>query len=312
MEMAVMEFYIIFDIGGTSIKYAVMDKAAEILEKGSYKTPMTDIDDFFNKIEVIIKQFSKQYNIIGIAISAPGAVDCESGIIGGDSAIRFIHGPSFKEELSKRTGLCVEIQNDANCAALAEVWMGAAKEAMDSLFIIIGTGIGGAIVKDKNIHHGYHTHGGEFGFVIMEYNIEKSEFITWSKSGSTIELVNSVCARKGLENGEIDGRRIFDLADAGDQDCIEELDKFYFRLAIGIHNLQYIYDPEVIVIGGGISEREEIILEINKHIDYILEKVGFAKVKPKVVRCHFGNAANMVGALYHYISRHERSVEGEA
>ncbi len=299
-----MEFYIIFDIGGTSIKYAVMDKAAEILEKGSYKTPMTDIDDFFNKMVVIIKQFSKQYNIIGIAISAPGAVDCESGIIGGESAIPYIHGPSFKEELCKRTGLCVELENDANCAALAEVWSGAAKEAMDSLFIIVGTGIGGAIVKDKRIHHGYHTHGGEFGFAIMEYNIDQMKLVTWSKSGSTIELVNSVCARKGLSNEELDGKRIFELAEAGDQDCIEELDKFYFRLAIGVYNLQYIYDPEVIVIGGGISEREEIILEINKHIDRIIEKGGNANVRPKVVRCHFGNAANMVGALYHYISRH--------
>lgn len=297
-----MEHYIIFDIGGTSIKYAVMNKNADIFEKGSYKTPMTDIDDFFDKIVVLIKQFRKQYNIMGIAVSAPGAVDCESGIIGGDSAIRFIHGPSFKEELQKRTGLSVEIENDANCAALAEVWMGAAKEAMDSLFIIVGTGIGGAIVKDKKIHHGHHTHGGEFGFAIMECNIEQPEFITWSKSGSTIELINSVCARKGLENGELDGKMIFDLADTGDQDCIEELNKFYFRLALGIYNLQYIYDPEVIVIGGGISEREGIILQVNKHIDHILERVGNAKVKPKVVRCQFGNAANMVGALYHYIS----------
>lgn len=299
-----MEYYIVFDIGGTSIKYAVMDKAADILEKGSYKTPKTDIEDFFDKMVIMITQFSEQYSIAGIAVSAPGAVDCESGIIGGDSAIRFIHGPNFKEELRKRTGFDVEIENDANCAALAEVWMGAAKETMDSLFIVVGTGIGGAIVKDKKIHHGQHTHGGEFGFAIMEYNLEKSEFTTWSKNGSTIELINSVCARKGLKDGEIDGKEIFELAHAGDKDCIEELDKFYFRLAIWIYNLQYIYDPEVIVIGGGVSEREELIPEINRRIGQILEKVGIAKIKPKVVRCQFGNAANMVGALYHYISRH--------
>jgi glucokinase len=303
MEMAVMEYYIIFDIGGTSIKYAVMNENADIFEKGSYKTPMKDIEDFFDKMVIFVKQFSKQYSIIGIAVSAPGAVDCDSGIIGGESAIRFIHGPSFKEELRKRTGLKVEIENDANCAALAEVWKGAAKEAMDSLFIIVGTGIGGAIVKDKKIHHGYHTHGGEFGFAIMEYNFVQVELNTWSKSGSTIGLINYVCSRKGIENGAIDGKKIFELADAGDQDCIEELNKFYFRLAIGIYNLQYIYDPEVIVIGGGISEREEIISEINKHIDNILKKGGNAKVRPNVVRCQFGNAANMVGALYHYISR---------
>jgi predicted NBD/HSP70 family sugar kinase len=78
-----------------------------------------------------------------------------------------LHGPNFKEIFSSATGLPVEIENDANCAALGEVWKGAAKENQNVMFAIIGTGIGGAVIKDRKIHKGAHSHGGEIGYMIL-------------------------------------------------------------------------------------------------------------------------------------------------
>ena len=110
-----------------------------------------------------------------MALSLPGAVDSETGIIGGSSALDYIHGPNIKEELEKRLQVRVEMENDANCAALAEVWKGAASDVNDCCFIVSGTGIGGAVVKNKRIHKGQHLHGGEFGYMIADFNFETKE-----------------------------------------------------------------------------------------------------------------------------------------
>src|SRR5699024_1216495 len=106
----------------------------------------------------------------GIAISAPGAVT-DGGMINGGSAIPYIHGPNIKAMIETRTGLTVHIENDANCVALAEIWKGAAKTKKDVAVVVIGTGIGGALVKDGVIHKGGNLHGGEFGYMILNPNV---------------------------------------------------------------------------------------------------------------------------------------------
>lgn len=300
-----MKNYIVYDIGGSSIKYAVMNNEGNFIKKDSYRTSTKDFDIFIKDMLDVAKKIKEEFEIEGVAVSAPGAVDSENGIIGGSSALPCINGPNFKEILKKELDLTLEIENDANCAALGEVWLGAAKDNKDVAFVVCGTGIGGAIVKDRKIHKGENLHGGEFGYMILEtiYLENRIDFKTWSELGATGALNRIVAKRKGLDYKDIDGKQIFEMAESGDEICIEEIENFYFNNAKGLYNLQYTYDPEKILIGGAISEREDFIDKINENINFILSKITHTTVKPIIERCKFGNDANLIGALFHYKQR---------
>ncbi len=277
------------DIGGTSLKVAV-ENNDELLDKDTLPV-REDFDSFVQEIVRWIKEKQKKYDIEGIAFSAPGAVDVKSGIIGGASAIPYIHGPNFKEVFKEKLDLPISIENDANCAALAEVYKGAAKEYNDVCFVVCGSGIGGAVIKDGLVHHGKHLHGGEFGYtVVCEDN---GNMPILSEVASTQAMVRRVEKQLG---GKWDGLKVFKEASNGNQVCQDSIEKFYHYLALGIYNIQYTYDPELIVIGGAISKREDLCDNVSRHLDIILEKVGIAKVKPQVVSCQYFGDANLIGA----------------
>ena len=297
-----MSNYIVFDIGGSSVKWSIMSKMGDILTKDKIKV-VDSVDQFFEELSKIVNINKDNFNLKGIAISSPGAVDSITGIVGGASAIPYIHGPNFKEILKEKTGLDVAIENDANCAALGECWLGAAKEENDCAFVVCGSGIGGAIVKDKKVHTGIHKHGGEFGYCIVDYDKEGEEkYLTWSRVGSTSALARAISQRKGLEEKDIDGLKAFQLYDEGDIIAVEEVNKYFRYMAIGIYNIQYTYDPEVIVLGGAISEREGYIESINEKLDEIMCNNTDGKIKPIVKKCIHGNDANMIGALYNLLN----------
>lgn len=289
--------YLAFDAGGTSVKYGIVNENGDVSHKGSFKTSAS-LEAFYEDIETV---FTRYKDIAGIAMSMPGAVACEEGVIYGSSAIDYIHGPNIKKDLESRLHVRVEMENDANCAALAEVWQGAAKGTKDSCFIVCGTGIGGAVVKDGQVHHGLHLHGGEFGYMIMDFDAAEERFDTWSKVGSTVSIVNQVAKTMNVDPETIDGRAIFDHEE--NPIFKEAIDQFYTTLAVGIYNLQYAYDPEVIVIGGGISQREDLVDQINQRLDVIFAHLPFAHVRPTVKKCLFANDANMIGATYHFMTR---------
>ena len=294
-----MENYLAIDVGGTALKIGLLTEEGEILESDSKKTPKT-LDAFYQIIE---DTFHEYEGVKGLALSLPGAVDSETGIIGGSSALDYIHGPNIKEELEKRLQVRVEMENDANCAALAEVWKGAASDVNDCCFIVSGTGIGGAVVKNKRIHKGQHLHGGEFGYMIADFNFETKEMKTWSDVGSTVAVVRAVAKAKGVDVASLDGRDIFDHYHE-DSDYEKAVDKYYYVLANGIYNLQYAYDPQKIIIGGGISVRDDMLDEVNQRLDVIFHRFKHAKIRPVVLTCQYHNDANLLGALYHFLTIH--------
>ncbi len=306
-----MKNYMVFDIGGSSIKWSVITESGDFKENGSIKTP-DNKEAFFKSLEDVTNDMKEKFDVKGIAISAPGAVDSVTGIIGGVSAIPYIHGPNFKEIFKETTGLNVAIENDANCAALGECWLGAGKENNDMAFIVCGTGIGGAIVKDKKLHVGIHKHGGEFGYCAFNYTFDeegKAHFKSWSKTGSTAALANNVAKLKGLEEGSINGVDVFEMCKNGDEIAVKEVNKYFYNMAIGIYNIQYVYDPEVIVLGGAISEREDFVDEINKRFDYMMsdECELEGTIRPQIKKCVFGNNANKLGALYNYLQEYSNN-----
>ncbi len=302
-----VNYYTVLDVGGSSIKYALMDETGCFLEKSSLPTPKS-LSELMDTIDSIVRQFKNSHRIKGLAVSMPGAVNTETGYIEGITALPYIHGPNIKELLQERTGLPVELENDANCAGLAEGWIGAAKDVSDYLCIVIGTGIGGAVVLDKKIRHGKNGFAGEFGYMVMEDYLGHQAGETWSSLAAVGGLIKQVAKRKGINPDALSGRVIFELAENGDADVQDEIDKFMKRLAVGIYNLQFIFDPEKILIGGAISHRDGFIEQINERLQQLkYETEGIPVI---VERCQYGNDSNLIGALYHYLQRQKNLIIG--
>lgn len=294
-----MKTYIVFDIGGTYIKYAVMDEKAKKLDSGKIPTPKEGLALFLQNVSEIVKQFSQEYDLQGIALSSPGAVDVKTGFIGGASAIPYIHGVYMTDLIKERTGLPVSIENDANCAALAEGWLGAAKETDYYICIVIGTGIGGCIVMNQAIIRGAALHGGEFGYMVIGDPLINPLQSTWSQVASTNALVREVEKKKSHVAGSMDGEEVFRLAEEGDAIANECLVDFYKKLAVGIYNLRYTLDPQKILIGGGISKRKEVIDGINRELQRLKDNISTLDIS--VEACQFDNDANLIGALFHFL-----------
>ena len=289
-----------FDIGGSSVKYAVIEKTGKILAKGKKTTPQ-EKEEFFRLIENVAASYRRAYTIEGAGFSFPGAVDDVSGVIGGSSALPYIHDFPIRQELERRLSLPAALENDANCAALGESWLGVGKEHEDLVFLVIGTGIGGAVVKGKRIHHGKHLHGGEFGYMVSD-----ASHRILSEIGSTRVLAERVADAKGLPREEMDGRKAFALADAGDADALQAVSAMYEALAMAIYNLQYAIDPEIFVLGGAVSERPGFAEEIGKRVDVILKDVGVARIRPVIRPAQFGNDANLLGAVRALLNKQDR------
>lgn len=290
-----MAIYTAFDIGGTYLKFGIVEGNRNIKRHNYIKTP-----ESLDKLLEIIGVISDQYRNIseGIAISSPGAVS-ENGIIYGASALDYLHGPNIKKLISDRTELPVHIENDGNCAAYAEMWAGAAQNISDFIMMVIGTGVGGAIIKDRKLHKGANLHGGEIGLMLFNDDLSDNG---WARMESTISLVRKVEELKNMEKGSLTGEDVFRLAESGDQDCIKSIDRFYRLLSMGIFNLQYVYDPEVILIGGGISSKEELIPDINKYLDEIFRVFSsVATIRPRVKVADFRQNANLLGAVYGFM-----------
>ncbi|WP_428443749.1 ROK family protein [Photobacterium sagamiensis] len=297
--------YLALDIGGSSVKYALITNTWDQVVKGSFITPKDSLDSLVSEIDKVVEL--SQEKLSGIAVSMPGAVNSDTGIVGGASAIPYIHGPNIKQTLSLRYDMPVEIENDANCAALAEVWKGAARNINDCCFVVIGTGIGGAIVRDRKIHKGKNLHGGEFGFTVANVSSD-GELLTFSDQASTRGLVEHVAKRKGIPAQSINGLDVFRMADSGDQKVIEEIQDYYLRLATGLFNIQYIEDPEVIILGGAISNQPDLLPQLEKALDKIFAKIDYATIRPKLAICQFNNDANLYGALYHFLEKQKDTV----
>lgn len=327
-----MKHYAAIDLGGSAIKFALMKEDGGIVEKGSVSTPKDGLHDFISEVTTIVKNYENKVKLEGIALSIPGAVNIETGIIQGSSAVPYIHGPNIKQLLFESTGYRVELENDANCAGLAEGWIGAAKDIRDFICIVIGTGIGGVVVLDKKVRRGKNEHAGEFGSMLMKECTEGSLVkdvrklisktirkilgkptgetlgYSWSHLASTTSLVQAVSKRKGLDFESLNGKEVFDLLEKGDKVVREEFDKFVKYLAVGIFNLAYVIDPEKILIGGAISESDELIKRINEALADMRGKYAILDIS--VERCAFENDSNLIGALCHFKSRVEQEKLG--
>jgi len=299
-----MKNYLAVDIGGTNIKWGVVNENGEIVKKGKFPTPRhadATVEELIGKLGEVAQELKGEFSLAGLAMSAPGAVNDDSGYIDGASALPYIHGPHIRALVEEATGLKMHMENDANCAGLAEVWKGSASDVDDALFVVIGTGIGGAVIKDRKLHTGKNLMAGEFGYIIFESDFERGTFPNFSQLGATSQIIIRVEEAKGLEPGTLTGEQVFEMAELGDADAMASIETFYRTVALGIFNLQHIYDPAKIIIGGAISAREDIVERIDEKLQFIVNHYDIKSLKPEVVKCTFEGDANLLGAVYNYM-----------
>lgn len=287
-----------FDMGGTSVKFGVWSEDG-LKNKGSFKTPKS-WEEMKQQLLAVKSEADQMYKIVGVAFSAPGAVNQIERQIEGASAIPYIHFFPIYDELESEFGVPVAFENDANSAALAEIWKGAARDKENVLFVVVGTGIGGAVIVNGEVYHGKHLFGGEFGFALL------TEDKTFSQLGTAVHMAKRYAKRKGLSEDDIDGQEVFRLAEE-EQDPIakEEVRTFYHYLARGIYNLVYSFDPEIVLLGGGVSNKPDILEKLDEQFDILLETVEIAPFKPEIATCDFKNDANLIGAVYHFLQQQE-------
>lgn len=287
--------YLAIDLGGTFVKTAFMTKEGKLKQEVKVKTPHS-LQDLLQYIISLQKQANE--TLEGIAVSSPGTV-FPDGRIGGSSAIPFIHEGNLKEIIEQVTGLYTTIENDANCAALAEVWQGAAKNVKDAAFVILGTGIGGALIKDRKLHKGRHLLGGEIGYTLLTINPEERTVGQCSRLASTQAMIRSYAAKTGMDEACLSGEWLFKHAEMGDETAKQVIHTFYFTLASLVYNIHYIYDPDIILLGGGVSSHKNLLKGVKHELAFIFRELDdLVHVWPNLEICQFRNQANLIGALY--------------
>ena len=164
-----MKNYVCIDVGGTSIKYGVLNEDLMFLDNSEIDTEAhKGGQNILDKIINIVKEYKDYYKIEGVCISTAGMVDCNKGeIIYASSLIPNYTGTKIKEIVENIFNIPCEVENDVNCAALAEHFAGGAKGSNTSICLTIGTGIGGAIIINNEIYHGSFGSGGEVGYMNM-------------------------------------------------------------------------------------------------------------------------------------------------
>lgn len=300
-----MKKYIALDIGGTALKYGIVDEQGNILESfeesvsfDGYETPILN-----TIIKVLDCYLDDTSTFSGICVSATGQIDSKLGkVIGVGGNIKNYLGSEIKKTLEERYKLTTEVLNDANAVAAAEKWIGAGNGYQNIVAITIGTGVGGGVYVHDQLLLGARGIAGEIGhFSIDQYN----EICTCGNVGCYERYASmSALVRKVNEklNVNYDGRMIFERYE--DPQINSLINEWIDSIAKGIVSLVHIFNPEVVIIGGGVSKQDV------KFIQPLIKKVS-EKVMPrfledlKIVPAKLENGAGMVGAVYHFRSIYE-------
>ncbi len=298
------------DIGGTTVKLGLFNKAAELLDKWEIPTVKENGGEQIlpDVAKSILKKMEEKgiakSDIIGIGVGAPGAVDEEGTMVGG--AVNLGWGVlNIPQILREYLDVPVKAANDANVAALGEMWQGGGKGHRNMVAVTLGTGVGGGIIVEGKILTGATGAGGEIGHIHMEDN--ETELCGCKKKGcleqyaSATGIVRLAKRRLAeddkpscLREGEISAKTVFDGVKAGDEVAIEIAERFGNYLGKGLAMVACTVNPEVFVIGGGVSKAGEILLSFikpsfEKYVFSPCKKVEFALAK-------LGNDAGIYGA----------------
>lgn len=299
--------YLGIDIGGTAVKLGLVDATGSVLERmeqsvsyDRYKTPILDT------VLKTAKEFTagRRETLAGIGVSATGQIDSTRGVVAGTCGnLPGWKGTPIRERLQKEFGLPVSVANDANCMCLGEAWVGAAQGYTDVIGITIGTGLGGGIMTGGHLLEGVRGLGGELGHY-RTHAVDGRPCTCgakgcWEQYASTTALVR---AARQVDDRLCDGRAVFKAVEAGDAKAQGLLACWIEEIAEGLAGLVHIFNPQVVLVGGGVSAQQELLIApLERHLK--------ARIMPafadglRVEAAALGNDAGLVGAVFYLLEQ---------
>jgi glucokinase len=311
------EWYVGIDLGGTSIKLALVTQEGKIVFKAEVPTDVVSGEDHIliqmnEMIDSGLKDLQlNRSQLKGIGIGAPAFLDMETGFVHEAVNLGWKNF-ALKDKLQKVTQLPVIVDNDANIAALGEMWKGAGEGAKDILCITLGTGVGGGVIINGQIHHGARGTSGEIGHVTVVFergfrcNCGKTGCLETVASATGIVRLTQEALQDGRrsllqqvleEKGKLEAKDIAISAEKGDELSLEILDRVGNYLGLALGNYAVVMNPEKIVIGGGVSRAGEVLFKPirdyykNYALEHLTGSIG-------IVPATLGNDAGVIGAAW--------------
>ena len=292
----------VFDVGGTEIKYSVMDEGLNRTDAGSVPTPQDTQEHFLDTLYALYLPHRDE--VSGIAMALPGFVDTRTGFVSNGGALLYNTGTQVGQLVRERCGCPVTLENDGKAAALAELQAGALQGCCNAAVFIIGTGVGGGIIANGQLVRGIHFTAGEYSFVNTNADEWENTGKTMACQCSTTNLLQWYRVRRGLPaDAPMNGRQFFDAANAGEPEALEVLERFCKAVAVQIYNLTVLLDVEKVAIGGGISKQPLLLDSLRRVYAGLFASRGDSPYmiglpRTEIVPYHFSSEANQVGALY--------------
>lgn len=315
--LSTQEWYVGIDLGGTAIKLAIVTNQGEIAFKAEQPTDVAgggdqilhQMNEMIDKGLVELKLTRQQLK--GIGIGAPAFLDLERGYVYEAVNLGWKDYP-LKDRLEEITGLPVIVDNDANVAALGEMWKGAGEGAKDLLCITLGTGLGGGVILNGQIYHGAKGSAGEIGhFTVVPEGghlcgCGKTGCIETIASATGISRIATEAVQAGgegrlaqvlQENGRIEAKDVAEAAEADDKIALAVLDKIGHYLGLTLGNYAVILNPEKIVIGGGVSKAGDILFN---PIRQAYKNFGLTRLTGdiEIIPATLGNDAGVIGTAW--------------
>ncbi|MBR4455688.1 MAG: ROK family protein [Solobacterium sp.] len=284
------------DVGGTFIKWAEAD-GYQLKASGKVPTPKNSFQKFTETLDQLVLEHHPE----GIAFSLPGTMDPETGIIRQGGALQYNNDVNLIQICRERYSLPSSIENDARCAALAEAETGELKACRYGIVLVIGTGIGGALVSHGEILRGTHGYAGEFSIMLKGSLKKEGTSAFFSSSCGMADFTKKF--QKELNDESLNGEAFMKLVKAGNEDAVRLFDEYTDVFADQLFSLQMIYDPERFVIGGGISADAFFVKSIAGKFDSLFGLFPFPVAHADVRACSHANSSNLIGALVNYYRR---------
>ncbi|MFD1420222.1 ROK family protein [Lactiplantibacillus songbeiensis] len=289
-----MRKYLVFDIGGTDLKYAIINRQGTLIVSGKIPTIKTSLAAFIQSLQAIIDRYVTV--ISGIAVSVPGKVQHPQEVIEFGGMLPFLDGVQLSQLLKAPVPLIVE--NDGKAATLAELWRGNLKAVNNGAVLVLGTAVGGGIVLNHQLVRGTHDQAGELSFMKAGTTFAPTEM--YGAKGSAVGMIKAIATAIGLPD-ITDGPAVFAALTAGDVTAWTIFNQYCDQIAGLIQNVQAVVDVDTIVIGGGIAVQPLVTATINAAFDRLRAASPMIRdtlARPKIMTSHYHSMANLYGALY--------------
>lgn len=299
--MAIRDYFTI-DIGGTYIKYALVDEAFELKQQDKVPTPKNK-ELFLEKLYSLIGQHPE---IAGVAICCPGKVTSDGTVYYG-GALPFMHETPLASLISKKFAIPCSVINDGKAAALAEHTKGNLRGAANCAAVILGSGVGGGIILNNSLLMGANDQAGEFSFINANIDTRPITGQMVGRKLSAVHFVNECGRLLALEDPD-DGQTVFrEIENGSDERVVSLFNDYCRKVASLIMNVQAILDIEKVVIGGGISSQPILVETIQSQYHQLIQEMGFFGEmlhKVDIEVCAYSNNANLIGALSYFKTVH--------